>query len=49
MDQQINSMTNQNVAMQGGPQYPNSEQEKAMMRDKAEEFMGLDATQNRIR
>jgi len=31
MDQQINSMTNQNVAMQGGPQHPNSEQEKAMI------------------
>lgn len=46
MDQQINSMTNQNVAMGG---LPNSDMEKALMKDKAEEFMGLDATQNRIR
>ena len=44
---QINSMTNQNVAMGGQP--PNSELEKAMMKDKAEEFMSLDATQSRIR
>jgi hypothetical protein len=44
---QINSMTNQNVAM--GGQHPNSEQEKAMMKDKAEEFMALDVTQNKIR
>jgi len=44
---QINSMTNQNVAMGGQP--PNSELEKAMMKDKVEEFMSLDATQSRIR
>lgn len=47
MDQQINSMTNQNVAM--GGQEPNSELKKAQMKERAEEFMGLDATQNRIR
>ena len=44
---QINSMTNQNVAMQG--QQQNSDLEKAMMKERAEEFMSLDATQNRIR
>lgn len=44
---QINSMTNQNVAMQG--QQQNSDLEKAQMKERAEDFMNLDATQNRIR